>query len=97
MSALTPVIELLFVPEGDGARLYVAGWCPVTVRERLDAVRSVRIPAFPDLADLEKFMWNADAPYRVRAMGPNVEIEARGRAAVVVGEWVNSCFADRRD
>jgi hypothetical protein len=89
------VLELLFVPEGDGARLYVAGWCPVAVRERLDAVRSARLPAFPNLADLERFMWNVDAPYRLRAMGPNLELEARGRGAVVLGEWVNSCTTDR--
>ncbi len=44
----------------------------------------------PDLQGLENFMFQLDAPYTksVTKTG-GVEIEARGRSAVVLGEWLD--------
>lgn len=92
MREQTPVVEFLLVPEAEGVRLYVAGWCPPLIRTRPDPARSVHIGRVPDLGDLDSYMWNADAPFRRRASGVNVEVEARGRSAIVVGEWVACLF-----
>jgi hypothetical protein len=83
-----PVLELLVLPEGSGARIYVAGWCPPAVRLKLDSQKGARLSAFPDPEDLQKFMWGADAPYISRGAGRGIEIQARGRAAIVLGEWI---------
>jgi hypothetical protein len=89
MHEMAPVLELLMVPEGSGARLYVAGWCPPAVRMRLDAQRSATITTLPDAGQLAAFMWKSDAPYqRVDRVG-KLEVIARGRAAVVLAEWLN--------
>jgi len=87
-----PILEVLVVPEGDGARLYVAGWCSPALRGRLDSQRSAALSVMPDLADLDRFMWAADAPYVASKTNGRTEIAARGRAAVVLDSWCGNSF-----
>jgi hypothetical protein len=87
MREQTPVLEILIVPEGEGARLYVSDWCSPALRSRLDAQKSGRLAAMPDMGELDQFMFGADAPYRNASMNGKHEISAHGRSAIVLDEW----------
>jgi hypothetical protein len=80
-------IHLLFSRELDGWRLDARGWIAPAMRQRLNPNRfPVREP---DLADLERFMWKASAPYLLkRTATGGVLIEAEDRSAVMVCEWL---------
>lgn len=60
----------------------------------MDEHREVYPVREPDLDDLERHMWAADAPYqkRVTSLG-GVELGARGRSAVVVLVWVEGLLS----
>ena len=93
MREQAPVLEILIVPDGDGARLYVGSWCPPAVRSRFDAQLSAVIRTKPDAGELEQFMFAADAPYRFQARAGKLEIVARGRSAIVLGEWMGELLS----
>jgi hypothetical protein len=83
-----PVLEVLLARETKGARLYVAAWCPPSIRLILDRQMSAVLTEFPDVSNLDRFMFAADAPYVARATSAGFEIEAHGRSAIVLGEWL---------
>jgi hypothetical protein len=87
-----PVLEILIVPEGEGARLYLADWCSPALRARLDAQKSARLEAMPDLVEFDRFMFGADAPYRKTSTNGKHEISARGRSAIVLDEWIRGAL-----
>jgi hypothetical protein len=87
MTARTPVLDLFIGRDGDGWRLYVAAtsWKPHLLRRRLDERGEIFRVAAPDLADLDRVMWNADAPFERRpTTDGGVEVLARGRSANVL-------------
>lgn len=87
-------IELLFSRHGDAWRLYADGWVAPYVRRKLDANREGFPVREPDLADLERFMWNLDAPYRHKKTSVGgVMIEARDRSAIVLWEWLDGLLS----
>jgi hypothetical protein len=83
-------IDLLFSQDRGAWRLYVNGWVAPYVRRRLDANREAFPVGEPDLADLERLMWKADAPYALKrtAVG-GVLIEAKNRSAIMIWEWLD--------
>jgi len=85
-----PIIELLIGRDQDSWRLYTHGWVPPYVKGKLDLHGEAFPVDEPDLQGLENFMFQLDAPYtkRVTESG-SVEIEARGRSAIVLGEWLD--------
>jgi hypothetical protein len=87
MREQSPVLEVLIVPEDEGARLYVADWCSPALKARLDSQKSVKLDAMPDLGELDRFMFGADAPYRKASTNGKHEINALGRSAIVLDEW----------
>jgi hypothetical protein len=83
----TPVLDLFIGRDGDGWRLYVAAtsWKPEVLRRRIDEHGEIFPVGAPDLATLDRVMWNADAPFDRRpTTDGGVEILARGRSAKVL-------------
>jgi hypothetical protein len=89
MREQSPVLEVRIVPEGDGGRLYVADWCSPALRARLDSQKSAKLEAMPDLAELDRFMFGTDAPYRKTSTNGKHEFTARGRSAIVFDRWLS--------
>lgn len=87
-------IELFFSRDGSAWRLYARGWVAPYVRDKLDRHREAFPVAQPDAADLERYMWNLDAPYaQQRATSGGLAIEAAGRSAVMLWEWIDGYLA----
>lgn len=83
-------IEVLFSRQGEAWRLYVVGWIAPYVRGKLDRQGEAFPVLAPDLNDLERYMWNVDAPFvRADTAVGGVAIEARGRSAVALWEWLD--------
>lgn len=87
-------VELLFTKDRDAWRLYVHGWIAPYVRAKLSKQADAFPVRQPDLDELEQFMWATDAPYmkQVSTLG-HVEIEAKGRSAVALNEWLDEYLA----
>ncbi|HTA89765.1 MAG TPA: hypothetical protein VK745_09330 [Polyangiaceae bacterium] len=83
-------VELLFSRDRNAWRLYANGWIAPYVRRKLDASGEAFPVSEPDLADLERYMWNLDAPYvhKKTAVG-GVLIEAKDRSAIMIWEWLD--------
>ncbi len=82
-----PELDLFIGRDGDAWRLYVAptSWKPELLRRRMDERGEISPVAAPDLADLDRVMANADAPFERRpTMDGGVEILAQGRSAKVL-------------
>jgi hypothetical protein len=87
-------IELLFSRQGDAWRLYAHGWVAPYVRRKLDASGEAFPVCEPDLADLERYMWKLDAPYRNKKTSVGgVMIEARDRSAIMIWEWLEALLS----
>jgi hypothetical protein len=91
MISKAPVLDLFIGRDGDAWRLYVAAtsWKPMLLLARMDERGSVFPVAKPDVADLDRFMWNVDSPFekRLTAAG-GVEILAKGRSAIALLVWL---------
>jgi hypothetical protein len=82
-----PVLDLFIGRDGDAWRLYVAAtsWKPEVLRRRMDERGEIFPVGAPDLADLDRVMWNADAPFERRpTTDGGVEVLAQGRSAKVL-------------
>jgi hypothetical protein len=91
MAPKTPVLDLFIGRDGDAWRLYVAptSWTPELLRRRMDEHGEIFPVAAPDLSDLDRVMWNADAPFERRpTTDGGMEIVARGRSAEVLIGWL---------
>jgi hypothetical protein len=91
-----PKLEVFFGRHGDAWRVYVNGWAAPYVRSKLDAQGEAWPVRAPDLTDLESYMWKLDTPYTAAqtTLG-GVAIEARGRSAVALWEWLDGHLAGR--
>ena len=87
-------IEALFSRHGDAWRLYVHGWIAPYLKLHLDEHGEAFPVGPPDAGDLHEYMWKLDAPYveRPTAAG-GLAIEAKGRSAVALWEWLHEHFA----
>ena len=87
MTPKTPVLDLFIGRDGDAWRLYVAptSWKPELLRRRMDERGEIFPVATPDLADLDRVMRNAGAPFDRRlTTDGGVEVLAQGRSAKVL-------------
>ena len=87
MAPKTPVLDVSIGRDGDAWRLYVAptSWKPELLRRRMDERGEIFPVAAPDLADLDRVMCNADAPFERRpTTDGGVEVLAQGRSAKVL-------------
>jgi hypothetical protein len=87
MAPKAPVLDLFIGRDGDGWRLYVAAtsWTPGLLWRRMDERGEIFPVAAPDLADLDRLMGNADAPFDRRpTTDGGVEVLAKGRSAKVL-------------
>jgi hypothetical protein len=87
MTPRTPVLDLFIGRAGDAWRLYVAptSWTPEVLRRRMDERGEIFPVAAPDLANLDRVMRNADAPFERRPTADGgVEFLAQGRSAKVL-------------
>ncbi len=98
MTEQAPALDLFLSRHGDAWRLYVApgSWAPPVLANRMDEHREIYPVREPDLDDLERHMWAADAPYskRVTSLG-GVELGATGRSAVVMLVWLEGLLPTR--
>jgi hypothetical protein len=92
MAPKAPVLDLFVGRDGDAWRLYVAAtsWKPEVLRRRMDEHGEIFPVAAPDLADLERLMGNAGAPFEKRpTTDGGVEVLAQGRSAkILVLGWL---------
>jgi hypothetical protein len=91
MISKAPLLDLFIGSDGDAWRLYVAAtsWKLMLLRDRMDQRGSVFPVAKPDVADLDRFMWNVDSPYEKRLTADGgVEILAKGRSAIALLVWL---------
>jgi hypothetical protein len=87
MTPKSPVLDLFIGRDGDAWRLYVAptSWKPELLRRRMDERGEIFPVAAPDLADLDRVMGNAGAPFERRpTTDGGVEVLAQGRSAKVL-------------
>lgn len=97
MAGAGDAIEVLISRHGSAWRVYAHGWVAPYVRSRLDADREALVAAAPDLADLDRYMWGLDAPYTKRSTSAGgVALEARGRSAIMLWEWLDGYIRDAR-
>jgi hypothetical protein len=83
----SPVLDLFIGRHGAAWRLYVAptSWKPELLRRQMNERGEIFPVAEPDVADLDRMMCNAHAPFERRpTMDGGVEILAHGRSAKVV-------------
>lgn len=86
-----PVIDLFIGRDGEAWRLYSAAnsWKPGLLRDRMDERGDIFPVAKPDPDDLDKFMWDVDAPFaRHTTTDGGLEILAKGRSAVTLLVWL---------
>ncbi|MGO9837775.1 MAG: hypothetical protein ACLP1X_26605 [Polyangiaceae bacterium] len=87
MAPEIPILDVFIGRDGDGWRLYVAptSWKPELLRRRMDERGDIFAVAAPDLADLDRVMCNAHAPFERRpTTDGGVEVLAQGRSAKVL-------------
>lgn len=85
-------IDIFISRDHGGSRVYFAGtsWCPPMLRDRLDAGREAWLTNPLDLDDLDRHMWDCDAPYEKRVtLLAGVELRARGRSAIMFSKWLD--------
>lgn len=95
--APAPIVDVFIARDGARWRLYVApgAWCPPMVHDHLNAQGEASIANF-DAAELERFLWAADAPHALRSTATGgAQIEARGRSAIVLAEWLAAKLDER--
>jgi hypothetical protein len=71
--------------------MYVApsSWKPGLLRDRMSADGEIAPVAPPDVADLDRHMWETDAPFdRSVTKNGGLEILAKGRSAVALLVWL---------
>ena len=71
--------------------MYVAprSWRVESVRRHLDAAGEVYITSEIDFDELDRFMFETDAPYEKRRSSEGgAQLTARGRAAVCLAVWL---------
>ena len=90
MQPQTPVFDVLIARDGDAWRLYTA---PQSWRKpfglRVDKRGDIFPVGRPDVADLDRFMWDTDAPFQRRLTADGgVEIIAKGRSAMALAVWL---------
>ena len=90
MSEQLPVIDVFIGRDGTGWRFYSAPFSWKTPFSLHLNDRGCIFPVGrPDLDDLDRFMWETDAPYERRPTSDGgVEILARGRSAVTLVIWL---------
>jgi hypothetical protein len=89
-----PTLEVFFGRHADSWRVYVNGWAAPYVCSKLDEHGEACSVREPDLTDLHDFMWRLDSPYtEARTTLGGVAIEARGRSAVALWEWLDAYLA----
>jgi hypothetical protein len=96
MKPKAPVVDLLIIRDGDAWRLLFApmSWVPGSLRTRVDGRRELFPVKQPDAEDLERFMFDADAPYDRRpTRDGGLELLARGRSAVCLLVWLEELAA----
>lgn len=80
--------------DGEAWRVYVeAEWLPPYLEHYFDRYREA-YPALLDFDDLDRYMAARGAKYRkhITATG-SVELDADGKAAVTLSEWLSRAFA----
>jgi hypothetical protein len=90
MTPKTPLIDVLIARDGDAWRLYSA---PSSWRTpfglHVDKHGDIFPVGGPDVADLDRFMWETDSPFERRSTADGgVEIVAKGRSAVTLVVWL---------
>jgi len=90
-----PKLQVFFGRHGGKWRLYVNGWAAPYVRGKLDERGEAWPVSEPDLTELRDFMWRLDSPYThaPTTLG-GVAIEARGRSAVALWEWLDGYLTE---
>jgi len=86
----TPVIDVYIGRDGGAWRLYSA---PRSWRTPFSLAMDKRGDIFPvgqpDIADLDRFMWDTDSVFERRPTADGgVEIVAKGRSAVTLVTWI---------
>jgi hypothetical protein len=93
-----PIIDVLIARDGDAWRLYSAPYSwrtPFSLH--IDKRGDIYPVGRPDVADLDSFMWDADAPFERRPTADGgVEIVARGRSAVTLAVWLQELVEQGR-
>jgi hypothetical protein len=92
-----PTLEVFFDRHGDAWRLYVRGWTPPYVRVKLDEHGEAFPVQAPDRDALRDYMWTLDAPYHEQPTTDDagLALEASGRSAVMLWEWLDDCLAGK--
>ncbi len=92
MTPQHPILDVFIGRDGDRWRLYFA---PQSWKLGLAVEREGLSPVGePDVADLDRFMWNTDSPFERRVTTDGgVEILARGRSAVTLSLWLRELIA----
>jgi hypothetical protein len=93
-----PVLDVLITREGGAWRLHVApfSWKPGLLRLHMNDRGQVFPVARPDPVDLERLMWEVDAPYEKQLTDGGLQLLARGRSAVVLLVWLADLVAAGR-
>jgi hypothetical protein len=97
MAPNSATIDILFSHEDAGWRLYVAPFSRVEALRECSGPRGVIFPVpAPDFVDLERRMWEADAPYEKHPTrdGRAVQLVARGRSARSLLDWLAVLLVD---
>jgi hypothetical protein len=85
-----PIIDVLVARDGDAWRTYAgpSSWrTPFSLYA--DERGDVSPVGKPDIADLDRFMWDTDSPFERRpTANGGVEIVARGRSALTLVVWL---------
>jgi hypothetical protein len=95
MTPKSPILDVFIGRDGESFRLYSA---PLSWRAPFHGHMDERGGIFPvgrpDVADLDRFMWEADSPFERRPTADGgVEILAKGRAAVTLAVWLADLIA----
>jgi hypothetical protein len=90
MTPKAPIIDVLIAPDGNSWRMYSA---PSSWRTPFSAHMDQRGDIFPvarpDVADLDRYMWETDSPFERRLTADGgVEIVAKGRSAITLVVWL---------
>jgi hypothetical protein len=91
MTPKGPVIDILICRDGDAWRLYSApgSWRGGVLRSRGDERGDIFPVGKPDADDLDKFMFEVDAPYEHRRTSDGgIELVAKGRSAICLLVWL---------
>ena len=87
MAPKSPVLDLFIGRHGAAWRLYFAptSWKPEPFQRQMDQRGEIFPVAEPDVAELDRVMWNARAPFERRpTRDGGVEILVQGRSAKVL-------------